>query len=105
MWVSPAAQFVPSYLAGLVLENQTSPDTTLLKRGAIDPSIYAASTPLRTPLTRRTAAGHAMPQDTAKAEEDCLFLDVFTPKQVFDGTYGKKAPVLGKSVSKNNYVE
>jgi hypothetical protein len=68
-WELTALQFIPQYLAGSA-NIQTNSST---------------------PNTKRAAES----EDLAELNEDCLFLDVFTPKKVFECDDDKGAPVLG----------
>lgn len=71
-WELTAVQFIPQYLAGSA-NIQFNSSTPNAKRAA--------------ELTEAQLAA-------AELQEDCLFLDVFTPKKVFDSD-GRGAPVLG----------
>lgn len=67
-WESRAAEFVPSYLLARSTNVERDSDT----------------------LSKAKALGYA-----GVESEDCLFLDVFTPKSIFEQGSMAKAPVLG----------
>jgi acetylcholinesterase len=71
-WELTAAQFIPQYLASTAATTTTNSSTSNVRR-----------------------ASAADAEATAEMMEDCLFLDVFAPKKVFDCEGGDGAPVLG----------
>lgn len=75
-WELTAVQFIPQYLAGL---------------GASSAKVKRATEFTQAEL------------DAAEMQEDCLFLDVFSPRKIFDSPDDGRsgAPVLGKYLSQS----
>ena len=69
-WVTTAAEFIPEYLAGQTEFNASSFNTT-------------------------TSSSSAVPAQDPRTTEDCLFLDVVVPENIFNSAgQGYGAPVL-----------
>ena len=90
-WNAISAQFLPEYLTGQSVFNASSFNLTI---PGVTPGVMGVAINSSTAGALSAAFSSLIPPADPRETEDCLFLDVVVPQDIFNKKKGKGAPVL-----------